>query len=174
MKTKCPRRPSRALLAVACLAAGLSACGYSTTSRTAKDIKSIYVPFFENKTAEPNLEISVTERIIDNLVRDNTLKVVGENSADAILDGEIVGFKDLPFSFNQDLNAEEYHIVVTVVLTLFNRRTNEPIWERKNFVGDGSYFLEQVDANTRTRDDAVEECVREITERILNLPVLDW
>jgi hypothetical protein len=174
MKMKCPRRPSRALWVLVCVAAGLSGCGYSTTSRTARDIKSIYVPFFENKTAEPSLEISVTERIIDNLVRDNTLKVVGENSADAVLDGEITGFKDLPFSFNQDLNAEEYHIVMTVVLTLFNRRTNEPIWERKNFVGDGSYFLEQVDPNTRTRDDAVEECVREITERILNLTVQDW
>ena len=155
------------------MAAGLSGCGYSTTSRTAKDIKTIYVPFFENKTSEPNLEISVTERIIDNLVQDNTLKVVSENAADAVLDGEIVGFKNQPFSFNQDLNADEYHVVITVVVTLFNRRTNEPIWERKNFVGDGSYFLEQVESQ-RTFDDAVQESVREITERILNLTVQDW
>jgi outer membrane lipopolysaccharide assembly protein LptE/RlpB len=158
-----------AVLALA-LAAG---CGYSTTSRTAKDIKSIYVPFFENKTAEPNLEINVTNRIIDNLVRDNTLKVLPENAADAVLDGEIVGFKNQPFSFNENLNAEEYHVVVTVVVTLFNRRTNEPIWEKRSFVGDGSYFVEQVE-NGRTFEDAVEESVREITERILNLTVQDW
>ena len=159
---------------MACLAAGLaSGCGYGTTSRTAKDIKSIYVPFFENKTAEPNLEISVTERIITNLVTDNTLKVVNENAADAVLEGEIVDFKNQPFSFNQDLNAEEYHVVIKVVVSLFNRRTNEPIWEKRSFVGDGSYFVETVE-NGRTFDDAVDESIREITERILNLTVQDW
>jgi hypothetical protein len=64
-------------------------------------------------------------------------------------------------------------VVVTVVATLFNRRTNEPIWEKRNFVGDGSYFVEEVE-NGRTFDDAVEESVREITERILNITVQDW
>lgn len=173
MKKFRPRR-SAVLLLLAC-AAGLAAgCGYSTTSRTAKDIKSIYVPFFENRTSEPQLEISVTELIVDNLVRDNTLKVVPEAACDAVLDGEIVAFKDQPFSFNQDLNAEEYHIVITVNATLFNRRTNEPIWEKRNFVGDGSYFVENVDPNGRTRQSAVEESVREITERILNITVQDW
>lgn len=175
MRTKFPPRPShRVLRAVLLLAVSLSmACGYSTTSRTAKDIKSVHVPFFANETAEPNLEISVTESIINNLVTDNTLKVVSENSADAILDGRIVEFKNQPFSFNQNLDAEEYIVVIRVVATLFNRRTNEPIWQERSFQGDGSYFIEQV-ADGRTFNDAVEESLREITERILNLTVQDW
>lgn len=149
------------------------ACGYSTTSRTAKDIKSIHVPFFENETAEPNLEISVTESIIDFLVTDNTLKVVSEDASDAILDGRIVEFKNQPFSFNQNLDAEEYIVVIRVVATLFNRRTNEPIWQERSFQGDGSYFIEEV-ADGRTFNDAVAESLREITDRILNLTVQDW
>jgi outer membrane lipopolysaccharide assembly protein LptE/RlpB len=151
----------------------LAGCGYGTTSRTPKDIKTIYVPFFENRTSEPNLEISVTERVIQNLIADNTLRVVPESAADAVLDGQITEFKNQPFSFNQDLNAEEYHVVIRVVATLFNRRTNEPIWKDRSFVGDGSYFVEQVE-NGRTFDDAVEESIREITQRILNLTVPDW
>ena len=172
MRLKSRRRRSAGLAASLAAACAL-ACGYSTTSRTAKDIKSIHVPFFENETAEPNLEISVTEQIIDNLVSDNTLKVVTEDGADAILDGRIVEFTNKPFSFNQDLNAEEYIIVIRVTATLFNRRTNEPIWQDKSFQGDGSYFIEQVDEN-RTFEDAVQESLREITERILNLTVQDW
>lgn len=175
MRTKFPPRPSPRILRAALLL-GVSlamACGYSTTSRTAKDIKSVHVPFFANETAEPNLEISVTENIIDNLVTDNTLKVVSENNADAILDGRIVEFKNQPFSFNQNLDAEEYIVVIRVVATLFNRRTNEPIWQERSFQGDGSYFIEQV-ADGRTFNDAVEESLREITERILNLTVQDW
>jgi outer membrane lipopolysaccharide assembly protein LptE/RlpB len=167
-----PHRSAGACIAVAA-ALILAGCGYSTNTRTAKDIKTIYVPFFENKTAQPNLEIDVTNRIITNLVADNTLKVVPENGADAVLDGEIVDFKNQPFSFNKDLNAEEYHVVVTVVCTLFNRRTNQPIWEKRNFVGDGSYFVDQVQGG-RTFNDAVDESIKEITDRILNLTVQDW
>jgi outer membrane lipopolysaccharide assembly protein LptE/RlpB len=151
----------------------VAGCGYSTTSRTAKDIKSIYVPFFENQTAEPNLEISVTERVIQNLVTENTLKVVREDDADAILDGRIIEFKNQPFSFNQNLNAEEYIVVIKVVATLYNRRTNEPIWKDRPFSGDGSYFIEQV-GGEQTFNSAIDEALREITERILNLTVQDW
>lgn len=146
--------------------------GYSFNSRTAKDIKSIYVPFFENRTPEPGLEINVTERIINYLVTDNTLKVVSETEADAILDGVIVNFDNAPFSFNNDLNAEEYHVVVTVQAKLFNRRTSEIIWEN-SMRGDGSYFLEGGEDGF-TYEDALEEALREITERILNLTVQDW
>jgi len=159
-----------------CTAAALAlalACGYSTTSRTAKDIRTIYVPFFENKTSEPNLEISVTERVIQHLVTDNTLKVVSEDGADAVLEGQIVEFRNQPFSFNSELNAEEYHVVIRVVATLYNRRQNEPIWQNRAFQGDGSYFVEQVE-DGRTIDDAIDESIREITERILNLTVQDW
>ncbi len=173
-KMKFPALRRSAWIVLAAAPALTLACGYSTTSRTAKDIKTIHVPFFENKTAEPNLEISVTERVIDNLVRDNTLKVVSEDGADAVLDGSIVEFKNQPFSFNQDLNAEEYIVVIRVVATLYNRRTNEPIWQDRSFQGDGSYFIEQVATETRTFNDAVDESLREITERILNLTVQDW
>lgn len=152
----------------------LAACGhYGTTSRTAKDIKSIYVPFFENRTSEPNLEITVTERIIQNLIEDNTLRVTDGNQADAILDGAVVSFSNRPFSFNADLDAEEYHVEVRVVVSLRNRRLNEPIWENRSIAGDGSYFIVQVE-NGNTFDDAVDESIREITERILNMTVQDW
>jgi hypothetical protein len=148
-------------------------CWYSTTSRTARDIKSITVPFFDNRTSEPNLEISVTERLIDNLVDDNTLKVVDEDQADAILEGNIVEFRNFPFSFNKDLNAEEYHVVLTVEATLFNRRLNEPIWEKRKFKGDGSYLLD-VSGEGFTFEQALEEAIKEITEQILNITVQDW
>ncbi len=174
MRAKYPRRADTlAVLALALVASAAAGCGYSTTSRTARDIKSIYVPFFENTTSEPNLEISVTERIIRNLVEDNTLKVVGENAADAVLEGRITEFQNRPFSFNQNLNAEEYIVVIKVVVTMFNRRTNEPIWEGRSIEGNGSYFVEQV-ANGRTFSDAVEESLLEITNQILNLTVQDW
>jgi outer membrane lipopolysaccharide assembly protein LptE/RlpB len=153
--------------------AAVSGCGYSTTSRTARDIKSIFVPFFDNKTAEPNLEITVTERLINFMILDNTLKVVDEDEADAILEGEISQFRNQPFSFNQDLNAQEYIVVIKVIATLYNRKTNESIWQSRSFEGNGSYFVEGAE-DGRTFNDAVAECIEEITDQILNITVQDW
>ena len=152
----------------------VSGCGfYSTSSRTAKDIKSVCVPFFENRTSEPNLEITVTERIIDNLVADNTLSVKDEVNADAVLEGKIVSFQNVPFSFNRDLNAEEYHVIVTVEATLYSRRLDQPIWEKQIIKGDGSYFLDTDEEGFRY-EDAIAVAIKEITDRILNLTVQDW
>ena len=160
------------VLGVGLLAA--SGCGYySTSSRTAKDIESVAVPFFENRTSEPNLEIIVTERVIDNLVADNTLSVEDEKNADAVLDGVIVSFQNNPFSFNRELNAQEYHVVVSVEATLYNRKLNEPIWEKQTIRGDGSYFVDSSEQGFRY-EDALAEAIKEITDRILNLTVQDW
>jgi hypothetical protein len=133
----------------------------------------VAVPFFENRTAEPNLELKVTELIIDNLISDGTLRVVDESAADALLDGSITEFRNLPFSFDRDLNAQEYRVIITVNVTLFNRRLNEPIWENKVIKGDGAYFLD-VATPGLALEDAIDESIFEITERILNLTVQDW
>lgn len=160
------------VVAVAVVAVIAGGCGYRTTSRTAKDIKSIHVPFFENDTSEPNLELTVTNQIIQDLIDDNTLDVVGEDRADAVLDGKITEFVNKPFSFDRNLNAQEYRVVIRVKVSLFNRRTNKAIWADQSFSGDGSYFI---DVNTgNTFDDAVAEAIKKITDRILNLTVQDW
>jgi len=157
------------------IAIAASGCGYySTKSRTAKDIKSVAVPFFVNETSEPNLEITITERVINNLVLDNTLQVTDEAYADAVLTGTIVEFFNRPFSFDRELNAQEYHVIVKVKASLFDRRKNLPIWTDKLISGDGNYFVDAVGDPSQTFDGAVEESVREITERILNLTVQDW
>ena len=101
------------------------------------------------------------------------MKVVDENEADAILEGNIIEFRNLPFSFNIDLDAEEYHVELRVRVSLFNRRLNVPIWEDKTIKGDGSYFLEVSEAGL-TYDDALAEAIDEITDQILNMTVQDW
>ena len=149
-------------------------CGtYSTRSRTAKDIKSIAVPFFENQTSEPNLEIIVTERVINNLVADNTLSVKDEADADAVLEGKIVSYQNMPFSFNRDLNAEEYRLIISVEATLYSQRLDQPIWEKQIIKGDGAYFVDTNEDGFRY-EDALAESIKEITDRILNLTVQDW
>jgi len=154
-------------------------CGvYSTKSRVAKDVKSVAVPFFENQSAEPNLEIIFTELLVGALIEDNTLKVTTEEHADAILEGVILGgpqeFINRPNSFNQELNAEQYLLRITIVATLYNRVTNEPVWSNKRFSGQATYFLNATSTQGFDFEDARAEAIREITENILNVTIQDW
>jgi len=146
---------------------------YGTTSRTAKDIKSVYVPFFANDTSEPDLEITVTEGIINSLIADNTLRVVDEGNSDAILEGRIVQFENRPFTFDQNLNAQEYRLRIHVVVSLFNRRTGKPIWEKRRITGEAPYFLEPIQREN-TFEMAKSQAISLITDRILNMTVQDW
>ena len=134
----------------------------------------IIVPFFENQTAEPALEITVTESVIQNLVDDNTLKVTGEDRADAILQGQIVEFQNRPFSFDANLNAEEYRIDISVKATLTNRESGEAIWQNQIFKGHGTYFLDVSENEGNTFDEAVDLAIKEITNEILNKTTQDW
>ena len=152
----------------------LIGCGYyGTTSRTAKNIKSVYVPFFTNETTEPGLDISVTENIINDLIDDNTLKVVGEEDADAILEGRVVRFVNRPFSFDIDLNAQEYRVIIHVKVSLLRRGGGEPIWKNKSITGESFYFVEPIEGEN-TFEDARQQATHIITERILGLTVQDW
>jgi len=149
-------------------------CGhYGTSSRTAKDIKSIYVPFFTNETTEPGLDISVTEIVINDLIDDNTLKVVDENNADAVLEGSIIRWVNKPFSFDNDLNAQEYRVIIHVRVSLFRRGGREAIWKDRTISGESSYFVEPIPGEN-TFQDARDAAVHTITERILGMTVQDW
>jgi len=167
-------RRKSGLLSICLAAVILTGCGYySTTSRTAKDSKSVYVPFFSNETTQPDLDIQVTESIIDDLVDDNTLSVVNEDQADAILQGRIVSFENRPFSFNLDLDAQEYRIRIQVIASLYRRRTNDPIWENRTIAGVSTYFVEPIEGENDF-DAAVDQAVFTISERFLNLTTQDW
>ncbi len=175
MKTKFRQNSTAIIAAIAAATLTVGGCGYySTKSRTAKDIKSVAVPFFENNTSEPDLEVTITQKIIDNLILDNTLKVKDEEYADAVLTGKIVEFFNRPFSFDTELNAQEYHVIIKVQATLFDRRKNVAIWSDKIISGDGNYFVDAVGEPAQTFDGAVDESIREITERILSMTVQDW
>ncbi|UCF05314.1 MAG: LptE family protein [bacterium] len=158
----------------------LSSCGYyGTGSRTAGDVKRIAVPYFQNETAEPDIEIEVTQQIIDGIVNDNTLKVVSEEEADAILEGSIIEYSNVPFTFNEapaasggEVQADQYRVLIGLRISLLNTGDNAYIWENKRINAHGDYYLE--DTGEQTYEKALEEVYRDIVESILGATVEEW
>ncbi|RJR26714.1 MAG: hypothetical protein C4574_06910 [Candidatus Latescibacterota bacterium] len=157
-------------------AAGLAAlvsCGYySTKGRTAGDIKRIAVPYLSNETAEPEIEIEITRSVIDGLVKDNTLKVVTGEEADAVLEGTVERYQNVPFTFDTKLQAQQYRLLIAIRASLFDPKTNTYIWQDKKIEAHGDYYLEA--AGQRSYDEALEEVYRYLVEGILNATVQEW
>ena len=76
------------LVGILLLVVALPGCGpYSASpGRVDESIKRVAVLYLENLTAEPNLDVDLTDAIIAALQVDNTLRVVPEGEA-----GRIVG-----------------------------------------------------------------------------------
>ena len=153
-----------------------ASCGiYRTTSRSAGDIKRIAVPYLKNETPEPDVEIVITQAIIDGIVRDNTLKVVSEDDADGILEASITEYRNLPYTFAQtggDVQAEQYRLTVSIRASLFDRGKNAYIWENRMIKASGDYYLETT--SEQTYEKALEDVYRDIVEAILSATVQDW
>jgi hypothetical protein len=151
-------------------------CGYyRTTSRTAGDIKRISVPYLSNSTAEPGIEIEITDQIIIGLVRDNTLKVVDEEEADAVLEGSVQDYRNIPFTFERgesQIQAEQYRLHIGIKVSLLNRSENSYIWENKIIKAHGDYYLETT--GDQNYENALESIYTDLVEGILSSTVQDW
>lgn len=152
-------------------------CGYySTTSRTAGDIKKIYIPYMENETPEPNVEIEITQRIIDGIIKDNTLKVVSEDEADATLEGALIEYSNEPYTFSENasssIQAEQYRLVIGIRISLFDGDKNEYLWEDKKIEARGDYYLEATEQ--QNYEDAKENVYTDLVDGILSNTLEDW
>jgi len=82
----------------------LSACGYhvgGTASQLPPGLKVIAVPALKNDTTRYRVEQRMTEAVVHEFIARTKYRIVsGEDSADAVLQGEIVSFEAIPSVFD--------------------------------------------------------------------------
>ncbi len=154
------------------LLAVLSGCGYGLNAgRLRPGLETVSVPYFENRSNEPELEVELTEAIIDGLIADRTLKVVDEGQSDAVVLGTIRSYRQDEDFYGEDRRAERYKITITVQVSMVDAQTNEDIAKSTTIRGDGTYLIEEgLDGELAAREEAAEE----IVAGILNLVVEEW
>jgi hypothetical protein len=168
---------SRVIILAASLicAAALSCSYYGTTSRTAGDIARITVPYFDNRTSEPSVEIEITDKIIEGIKKDNTLRVVDAADADASLEGVVTRYRNTPFTFEEgetQIQAEQYRLMIEIKVSLFNPSQNEYIYEDKVIRAHGDYYLETT--GDQNYENALINVYQDLVEGILAATVQDW
>jgi outer membrane lipopolysaccharide assembly protein LptE/RlpB len=163
------RRAAAGLLGTALLLAG---CGYSVRGGLPPHIRSVAVPTFRNATAEPAVETVITAAVVNAFVTSGTLRVVPVEQADAILDGEIVGYEIQSIAVDERIRAREYRLLVTLNLRFRDVRQGGLLFRQDGLQEKADFRVAGQVAETLSREDsAVRQAAVDIGRRIVNLVV---
>jgi len=128
--------------AILMVGAGLAGCaGYQLGSTLPKNLKTVYVPAFVNKTEEPLAETEATKATLQELQKDGTLRVTTQEACDTILEVTLVDIKFTPLSYqaNSQKTANEYRMYVTASIIFKKSKTNE-LLTKKTVTGETTFL----------------------------------
>ncbi|MBM3296584.1 MAG: hypothetical protein FJY83_03185 [Candidatus Aminicenantes bacterium] len=154
-------------LAAACLAVLLLAggCGYrlrGTGGFLPPHVKVISVPMFKNLTTRFEVDVKLTQSVINELVNRGRVEVTSDESrAQAVLTGEILSFVALPMAFSGQATADRYNIVVTASVAL-----RDTVQNRVIFSNPAYQYVEEYEVPQGSDFEAMEtEAVGKVAEK---------
>lgn len=157
------------LVLLAALAAG---CGYTVGGTLPSHITTISVPIFRNLTEEPAVESLITRAVVEAFVTNGRLRVVRSEEADAVLDGEIVGYAVSSIAFDRDANVRLYRLAVTVNLRLRDQRQRTVLFQQSAVREQADFSVQDAVSLTISREEtALRVAATSIGRNIVSLVV---
>jgi hypothetical protein len=120
------------------LAAFLTGCGYSHGGTFPKEVSSIAVPIFENRTPYRDVEFDLTEALVKEIELKTPYKVVRSGDADTILVGVVTQVDQRVLSRRAVGGLpQEMEVSIVVSFEWKNQRTGNSLRDRKGFATVG-------------------------------------
>jgi lipopolysaccharide assembly LptE-like protein len=107
-----------------------------------RDVHTIAVPTFKNRTLVPRIEVLVTDTVIKQLQQDGTFQVANGDKADATLEGQIDRINRVPARSVRGnvLATTEFSLGLIVKYSLIGR-DGKPMAGPSQAVGTTSFFV---------------------------------
>jgi outer membrane lipopolysaccharide assembly protein LptE/RlpB len=157
------------LILVAILLAG---CGYSTRGSLPDHIKTVAVPIFKNRTLEPGVETAITSGVVNAFSSGGRVKVVPIDEADAILQGEVVGYSLDGLSFDTNANVRAYRLRLVLNVEFRDVRRSAMLWRQEGLSETSDFQVAGQVSDTIARGQgAVQQAAAEIGRKVVNLAV---
>jgi outer membrane lipopolysaccharide assembly protein LptE/RlpB len=144
-------------------AAVMAGCGYGligSASTLPDDIESIFVEPLKNRTTRPQIELTMTRAIINELVTRRRFTIAtNRDSADAILSGALTSFTVRPVTFDPQGRAEEWQIAIRADMSFARTDNDEVIWEQPLYNFRDNYELDIDEATVFDPEDQTIQIV---------------
>ena len=159
-------------LGLVLLAAALAGCGYSFRGTLPEHIQTVAIPVFANKTGEPAVENFLTSAVVEAFSTNGRLRVVGADDADAILEGEVIGYALQSIAFDSLANVRQYRLIVTMNLRFRDVRRNTVLFEQQRLREKADFQVLGAVSQTISREEsAVRAAAIDIARAIVSLAI---
>lgn len=162
-------QPIRAGLVALCI----GGCAYySTSGGLLGGIRSIGIPVADNQTSEFAVAERLTERAIDAYAEDGQLRVVDEESAQALLQLNVISIEDRPHTYTTAEQTEQYRFAVLVAAELVRVEDGEVLLALTELEGWGTYDAAR--SEEEGRDPAVNQALDMVLEELVDRTTAGW
>ena len=150
----------------------LGGCGYSLHGNLPDRIKTVAVPVFVNHTSEPAVETFLTQAVVQAFSTNGRLRVVRPDEADAILEGEVVGYQVQALAFDPRANIQQYRLLVTMNLKMRDARDHTLLFEEPRFQEKSDFRVVGAVSQTISREEtALRAAAVDIARAIVSLAI---
>lgn len=162
----------RAAASLVLLVAAVSGCGYSLRGHLPEHIQSIAVPIFANRTQEPAVESVITRAVVEAFSTNGRLRVARLEEADAILEGEVIGYAVDSIAFDRNANVQLYRLRVVLNLTMRDLRRNTVLFRQPNFSEKSDFRVRGAVSQTIAREEtALRQAALDIARTVVSLAI---
>ncbi len=118
-----------------------------------RDVHTIAVPTFKNRTLVPRIEVLVTDTVIKQLQQDGTFQIASGDNADATLSGEVYRIVRLPARSvsGNVLATSEFALTLSVKYSLTGKN-GELLAPPNEAVGSTSFFVTLTNNTTSSQN----------------------
>ena len=145
-------------------------CGYRFGGEgfsPSPEIRSIAIPTFINETYEAGIETIVTNALLGELIKDGRVKVVGEDEADAIMEGTVKSFDTSSVAYDPSGLVLDYRTRVALDVILKRNKNGEVLWSKRGISESDVYRVSSDVLLTESeKKGAIQKIAGELARRI--------
>lgn len=135
-------------------------------------LKTLAIPIVQDQSGygDPRLRDQFTTILLERFTNDNTMTLVDQGGADAILEAVITNVREEAVSVAPGEEVRQRRMTVAARATFRDTKLKKTIWE-KSFSQYGDF---PSGGGPSLRDAGVLEAIQKLTEDILNETVAGW
>ena len=149
----------------------VSGCGiYSFSGKALPGhIRLVAIPLIENETLEFDLPDRIKERLQQEYLKSQTLKIGELGEAQSSLEIKILQFIDEPATYNAQESVQEYRVLIQLEVNFKDEVKDKILWQAQSLDGSGYY-----QHGLETREQGKARAIDKLIEEILNKTVAGW
>jgi hypothetical protein len=146
----------------------LGCCGYSVHALLPPHLKTIFVQPVENQTVKPNLEVRLTDLLIQGFAHDGSLRIADLKQANVVLQCKLDGYEKLPQTYGANQEITTWRVTLQAQVDAQDQVKSQPLWS-------GSVPVTvNYDAATETEDQGIERGLNKLSAEIVRRTLIAW